>query len=191
MKNNIIIAGVPRAGKSTLSNLISKKFGYHHVSMDAINAGFEKVFPQLGIDTSANMPPLENLQAISSKIAPFIQAMMNSGEYDEFKPGMVLDVYQLLPCDYMEYLHGSNCEIFYLLTSDITPEERFSILKAYDTEKDYTFHKPEEHLRLKCAEIVEASKFIKQQCEKYNIAYYESAKNREKVFQELLNMLSV
>ena len=128
MKNNIIIAGVPRAGKSTLSNLISKKFGYQHVSIDSINAGFEKVFPELEIDTYAAMPSLEKLHHISSKIAPFIRAMMDSGEYDEFEPGMVLDIYQLLPDDYMKYLHGSNCDIFYFLTSDVTPEERFSIL---------------------------------------------------------------
>jgi len=35
-KNNIIIAGVPRAGKSTLSRRIAREFGYQHVSMDAI-----------------------------------------------------------------------------------------------------------------------------------------------------------
>ena len=49
MKNNIIIAGVPRAGKSTLSHIISQKYGYQHVSMDAIVAGFENVFPELEI----------------------------------------------------------------------------------------------------------------------------------------------
>ena len=31
MTNNIIIAGVPRAGKTTLSRLLSKKFGYQHM----------------------------------------------------------------------------------------------------------------------------------------------------------------
>ena len=46
MKNNIIIAGVPRVGKSTISRKISKEFGYQHVSMDSINAGFERVFAQ-------------------------------------------------------------------------------------------------------------------------------------------------
>ena len=43
MRNNIIIAGVPRAGKSTISNLLSKRYGYQHVSMDSIIAGFEKI----------------------------------------------------------------------------------------------------------------------------------------------------
>ncbi len=188
MKNNIIISGVPRAGKSTISHIISKKFGYQHVSMDSINAGFEKVFPELGIDTSANMPSLDKLHHISGKIAPFIKAMMESGEYDEFEPGMVLDVYQLLPEDYMKYLHGRNCEIFYFITSDMTPEERFSILKTYDTEKDYTFYKSEDELRKGCVELVEESKFIKEQCIKYNLPYYETAKNREEVFKQFIQL---
>ena len=191
VKNNIIISGVPRAGKSTISIILSKKFGYQHVSMDAINAGFEKVFPELGIDTSADMPSLEKLRNISAKIAPFIKAMMDSGEYDEFKPGMVLDVYQLLPEDYMKYLYHGNCDIFYFITSETTPDERFSLLKTYDTEKDYTFYKPEDELREGCEEIVEVSKFIKEQCIKYNLPYYETAKNREEVFEQFIQLFTV
>ncbi len=44
MKNNIIIAGVPRAGKSTMSHQLAVRYGYQHISMDSIIAGFEKVF---------------------------------------------------------------------------------------------------------------------------------------------------
>lgn len=190
MKNNIIIAGVPRAGKSTISHRISKKFGYQHVSMDSINAGFERVFPELGINTYADMSSLEILRNISAKIAPFIKAMMDSGEYDEFKPGMVLDVYQLLPEDYMKYLDGGNCEIFYFLTSDVTPEERFSILKAYDTEKDWSAFQSDDELRKGCVELVEESKYIKEHCIEHNLPYYETANDRNKVFRKFIQYLS-
>jgi hypothetical protein len=136
------------------------------------------------------MSSLEKLHNISSKIAPFIKAMMDSGEYDEFEPGMVLDVYQLLPEDYMKYLYRGNCEIFYFITSETTPEELYSILKTYDTEKDYTFYKPEEELREGCVEIVEVSKYIKEQCIKYNLPYYETSKNREAVFEQFIQLFS-
>jgi len=183
MKNNIIIAGVPRAGKSTISNRLSKKFGFQHVSMDSINAGFERCFPELGINTSAaGMTNIEILVNISTKIAPFIRAMLDSGEYDEFEPGMALDVFQLLPEDYMKHLHGQNCEIHYFITSDITPDERFAMLKAHDTPINYTFHKPDNVLEEMCINLVEESKFIRKQCEKYKLPYYETAKNRENVF---------
>ena len=43
MKKYIIIAGVPRAGKSTVSQMIAKQMGYQHISMDSVIAGIEKV----------------------------------------------------------------------------------------------------------------------------------------------------
>jgi len=190
LKKNIIIAGVPWAGKSTMSRMISKEFGYQHISMDSINAGFERVFPELGINTYADMSSLDILYNISGKIAPFVRAMMDSGGYNEFERGMVLDIYQLLPEDYMKCLSDANCEIFYFITSDVTPEERFLIQKIYDTEKDYSFFKSDEELREGCEYIVEQSKIMKQQCQKYRLQYYETAKNREAVFAQFLTDLS-
>lgn len=182
MKNNIIIAGVPRAGKSTISHRLSKQYGYQHISMDSIIAGFEKCFPETGINTYSGLSSMDTLHLISGKIAPFIRAMLNSGEYDEFTPGMVLDVYQLLPVDYMKYIYGANCEIAYFITSDVTPKERFAIQKKYDTEKDYTFYKSDEELKEGAVYIVEQSIYIKEQCQKYGLPFFETAKNREQVF---------
>ena len=186
MKNNLIIAGVPRAGKSTVSHLLAKQYGYQHVSMDSIIAGFEKCFPETGVSTYCGLSSMETLRMISGKMAPFIRAMLESGEYDEFEPGMVLDMYQLLPEDYDRYIRGANCDIVYLITSDVTPEERYAIQKKYDTEKDYTFWKPDEELREGARYIVEQSILMKEQCEKYGLPYYETARNREQAIQQLL-----
>jgi len=158
--------------------------------MDSINAGFERVFPELGINTYADMSSLDILYNISGKIAPFIKAMMDSGEYDEFERGMVLDIYQLLPDDYMKHLSKNNCEVFYLITSDVTPEERFRIQKKYDTEKDYTFHYSDDQIREGCDYIVEQSKLMKEQCIKHGLKYYETAKDRDEVFKQLIQYLS-
>ena len=130
MKKYIIIAGVPRAGKSTVSKIIAKQKGYQHISMDSIIAGIEKVFPETEIDTDALIKPQDNLKFISSKIAPFIRAMIESGEYDECDYGVVIDVYQLLPQDYKTFVENDKCEIFYFLSSDVTPDERYQILKT-------------------------------------------------------------
>ena len=191
MKNNIIIAGVPRAGKSTVSHMLFEKYGYQHVSMDSIIAGFEKCFPETGVSTYQGLSSLETLRVISSKMAPFVRAMLDSGEYDEFTPGMVLDMYQLLPEDYDRYIRGANCEIVYFITSDVTPEERFIIQKKYDTEKDYTFYKSDEELREGAEYIVEQSILIKEQCKKYGLRYYETAREREVVFQQFLQDFEV
>jgi hypothetical protein len=187
MKNNIIIAGVPRAGKSTVSHMLSKEFGYQHVSMDSIIAGFEKCFPETGVSTYCGLSSMDTLKLISSKMTPFVRAMLDSAEYDEFEPGMVLDMYQLLPEDYEKYLRDANCEIVYLLTSDVTPQERFEIQKKYDTPKDYTFYKSDEELIEGAHYIVEQSILMKKQCEKYGLTYYETAHEREKAFKKILS----
>ena len=186
MKNNIIVAGVPRAGKSTVSHLLATKYGYQHVSMDSIIAGFEKCFPETDVSTYCGLSSMDTLRVISGKMAPFVRAMLESGEYDEYEPGMVLDMYQLLPEDYDKYLRGANCDIVYFITSDVTPEERFLIQKKYDTEKDYTFWKPDEELREGAEYIVEQSILMKAQCERYGLPYYETARDREQVFMQFL-----
>jgi hypothetical protein len=190
-KNNIIIAGVPRAGKSTISHMISRKYGYQHISMDSIIAGFERVFPELGISTYADMSSFEILCNISGKIVLFINAMMESGEYDEFDRGMVLDIWQLLPEDYVKHINNNFCDIYYFVMADISGEELFSLLKKYDTENDYTYYKPEQELREACITIVKQSKFIKEQCIKYNLPCYEMSKDRNKIIEQFIESLSI
>lgn len=153
------------------------------ISMDSIIAGFEKCFPETGVNTYAGLSSADTLRLISGKMAPFVRAMLDSGEYDEFEPGVVMDMYQLLPEDYMKYIHGANCEIAYFITSDVTPEERFAIQKQYDTERDYTFYKSDAELREGAVYIVEQSICIKEQCQKYGLPYFETARDRERVFQ--------
>lgn len=186
MKNNIIISGVPRAGKSTISHLLSRKYGFQHISMDSIIAGFERCFPETGVNTYQGLSSMDTLRVISGKMAPFVRAMLDSMEYDEYEPGMVLDMYQLLPEDYDRYVRGANCEIAYFITSDVTPEERFLIQKKYDTEKDYTFYKSDEELREGAAYIVEQSLLMREQCERLGLPYYETAREREQAFRRFL-----
>ncbi len=178
MKKYLIIAGVPRAGKSTISQMLAKKTGYQHISMDSIIAGIEKVFPETHINTGAALDPVENLAFISARIAPFIRAMIESGEYDECDYGTIIDVYQLLPADYIRYLSAQSCEIYYLLSSDVTAEERYQLLKAYDTPKDYTYYDSDEDKRKSCKEIVRISLLMKEQCLSCGLPYFETSHDR-------------
>ncbi len=186
MKKHIIIAGVPRSGKSTISQRISGYWEYQHISMDSIIAGIERVFPETGINSNADIDLWENIQYISSKMALFIQAMIASGEYNECDYGMVIDIFQILPQHYIQYIDSSICDIYYFGTSEVTPEKRYELLKKYDTPKDYTYYKSEEENRKNCANIVKISKMLKEQCEIYKLPYYDTSYNREQVFKSIL-----
>lgn len=190
MTKHLLIAGVPRAGKSTVSQEISKRFGYQHISMDSIIAGFERCFPDTGVDTYQGLSSLSTLKLISRKMAPFLRAMMDSGEYDELDYGMVIDMYQLLPKDYVNFINPKECAVYYFITSDVTPEERFLIQKKYDTPKDYTYYYSDEDNREKAEHIVEQSILIREQCEKYGLPYFETAHDREAVLERFLRDLA-
>ena len=187
MKKHIIIAGVPRSGKSTISQEISHKLGYQHISMDSIIAGIKRVFPETGINSDADTDLQENIQFISSKMALFIRAMMDSGEYNECDYGMVIDIFQLMPQHYIQYIDSSVCDIYFFGTSEVTPEERYELLKKYDTPKDYTYYKSEEENKKNCADIVAISKLLKEQCRKYDLPYYDTSHDREQVLKSFLD----
>lgn len=190
MKKHIIIAGVPRSGKSTISQKIATMLGYQHISMDAVIAGIEKVFPETGIHSDADTDLWDNIQYISSKTARFIQAMVESGEYDECDYGMVIDIFQLLPQHYVQYIDPSVCDIYYFGTSDVTPEERYALLKQYDTPKDYTYYKSEAENKEDCVSIVAVSRKLKEQCGVYKLPYYDTSYNRGEVFRRILDHLT-
>lgn len=171
--------------------MISHKFGYQHISMDSVIAGIEKIFPETGIDPDADADLQENIRYISSKMTPFIRAMMDSGEYDECDYGMVIDIFQLLPQHYVQYIDPSVCDIYYFGTSEITAEERFELLKKYDTPKDYTFYRSEEENKRNCADIVAVSKIFKEQCRIYDLPYYDTSYDRECVFKYFFNDIEV
>ncbi len=189
MKKHIIIAGETRAGKTTISQRISKTYGYQHISMDSIIAGLERIFPETGINSEADISPIENLYHISAKMAPFIRTMIDSGEYDEVDYGMVIDIYQLLPQDYALHIDNSICDIFYFVTADVTPQERFNLIKKYDTPRDYHFHMTDHEIMNDCISIVEISKLLKEQCKQFSLPCYETSKNRNDVIEKFINSI--
>lgn len=188
LKKHIIIAGVPRAGKSTAAQWLSRRLGYQHISMDSVIAGIERAFPETGVNSDADTDVLENIRYISSRMGPFLRAMMDSGEYDECGYGMVIDIFQLLPEHYARWIDPSVCGIFYLGTSDVTAEERWELLKRYDTPKDYTYYRSEAENRRDCADIVEISRFLKEQCELFRLPYYDTSRDRERVLRSALGL---
>ena len=151
----------------------------------------EKCFVNKTLNSKTSFPKnlQENIQYISSKMTLFIRAMMDSGEYNEYDYGMVVDIFQLMPQHYIQFIDSSICDIYYFGTSEVTSEERYELLKKYDTPKDYTYYKPEEENKKDCADIVAISKHLKEQCRKYDLPYYDTSHDREQVLKSFLDFL--
>ncbi len=184
MKKNIIIAGAARAGKSTLSSMIVKKFGYQHLAMDSLIEGFEDIFPEMNIDTHR-----DSISHISKRIAPFINSIIKSGEYDKFDYGLVIDVCQLMPEDYLKSIDTNLCEIFYLVTECATVEDRLKLLDEFDNEDEYTFYKTQEKKIKICKDIVEESNIFRIECEKNGLKCIDTSYQRKDKFEKILKAI--
>lgn len=184
MKKNIIIAGTARAGKSTLSSMIAKNFGYQHLAMDSLIEGFEDIFPEMNIDTHR-----DSISHISKKIAPFINSIIKSGEYDKFEYGLVIDVCQLMPEDFLKCIDTELSEIIYLVTECATAEERLKLLDEYDDEKEYTFYKSQEKRSEICKDIVEESSTFRIECEKHGLKCIDTSYQRTEKFDKILKAI--
>ncbi|WP_305116932.1 hypothetical protein [Acutalibacter muris] len=158
-----------------------------------IIAGFERCFPETGIDiglsVNKNKSSMEILHIISGKISPFLRAMTDPEEYDRKNGPMVIDMYQLLPEDYAKYLDPDICGIIYLLTGDVTPEERCRIQKEFDTPEDYTYELSDQERLEGCGYLVEQSRLLREQCEHLGLPYFETARDRETVFDGIMEKL--
>ncbi len=159
--------------------------------MDSVIAGIEQTIPEAGINTAADLPPLDNLYNISRKMAPFIRAMMDGGEYDELDYGMVIDIYQLMPHDYVQHIDRSICDIYYFVTADVTAEERFRLIKQYDTPKDYHFYMTDDEIMRDCVSIVEISKVLREECARFGLPCFETSKNRNNVIDEFVKSIGL
>jgi len=96
----IIIAGVPKSGKSTVSKQLQKRLNMSYLPCDSLISTLGKLHPQLGITH------FEKASVVSKKVAPFLAELIKHIEYE--KEAIILDVYQLFPHDLGRYEHGSG-----------------------------------------------------------------------------------
>lgn len=69
---NIVIAGVPRAGKTTLATLLAKELeNYHILSLDCIRNAFDDIFPQLDINPREGKNTFKDLPKFISRLLYF------------------------------------------------------------------------------------------------------------------------
>ncbi|HOP10968.1 MAG TPA: hypothetical protein PK629_05710 [Oscillospiraceae bacterium] len=62
-------------------------------------------------------------------------------------------------------------------------------LKKYDTPQDYTYYKSDAEIREGCVYLVEQSRLMREQCEKYGLPYYETSKDRERLINDFIEMV--
>ena len=180
MKRNIFIFGEPRCGKSTLTDMISEKFGYHIIRSDCERDSFNEIFPELKINPETTVTNQRFQLYLKSLIANY---QMEGRE----KYGIVLEGSNTSVADCHKLFNDGNNIIYYLGPLDITPEEFAETIQQHDTELDWTYNFSRDELITYAKRFIERAQQYKKQCDFYGIKFVDTSKNREQVLSRILS----
>ena len=71
-----------------------------------------------------------------------------------------------------------------------TAQQHFSEIRKYQTERDWTYHRSDEHILKHAKKWIERSKEYEEECKKLNIWYVDTSVDREKVLQDTLETIA-
>ncbi len=181
-QKHIIIAGVPRAGKTSICSKLVKTLKYQHLAMDAVMVSFEEAFPETHVTHTDRWDFIE-----TSKIfIKFMKRMSKTGNYDKLGYRLAFDLYHITPKDYFENIDKDCCDIYFFGYPNITVEEKFKEIRKFDTEYDWTSKKEDQIVLDHIKDYIEISKWLENECKKYNLPFIDISHNRDKVIEDFV-----
>lgn len=170
MKKHIFIAGVAKSGKSTLAQKICNNYNYNHIPLDYFASSLKHNFPETKITSNViiNEESSTNLALLLSRVIN----IMNDTE----EP-FIIDSAHILPKDIIQYIDLNKWDIIYLGYPNITPQEKYNLLRKYDKQEDWTRKRTNEVLLSTVEELINLSKEIEKQCDEYNITFIDTSKD--------------
>ncbi len=179
---NIIILGAARSGKTTLAQMIHKKYNYSIISIDSFVSALRDSFPSLGITHS-------NTERKFELLPPFVFSYMKkiTNEYPD--ENFVLEGWHVYPNEISKLFHDTNVKIICLGYTKISCEETFNLIRENEKENSYTKKMSDEKVKELISNHIEYSKILKKQCAKNNIKFYDTSFERNTVLKEAMEYL--
>lgn len=179
---NIIILGAARAGKTTLAQMIHRKYNYSIISIDSFVSALRDSFPSLGITHS-------NTENKFKLLPPFVFSYMKKITTEYPEENFILEGWHVYPNEISKLFRDTNFKIICLGYTKISCEEAFKLIRENEKENSYTKRLTNEGVRKLVSDHIEYSKILKKQCEENNIKFYDTSFERENVLEEAMRYL--
>lgn len=188
---NIIIMGIGRAGKTTLSNMIKDKWNcYNLIRGDSlkwaiIRARGKEDYYIKNVDVQKEY---EHGEFFQRTLLELYNSLVRN---DKNGYGYILEAGQLHPKIVREMVDSDKTIVICLGLGDLTAEDMVEQCIEYDTKKDWTYGLSREYILENAQDWYECNEMLKQECPKYNIKYIDTSKNRFEVLEEILHEIEV
>jgi len=183
---SIIIAGPPRAGKTTLARKLNEALNCFVISVDKLAAVFDGAFPQLDIRLNWNRE--KTTDNIAPFLGHFLGAFSSAVEGNRFVlEGAYFNFDKILPILNLYGIEELKDRFFLigLVQNNKTAEAFAGDLKKYDTEDDWTYGFDDDELREIGRDEIAFSRSMTGQLVKYGFTIYDTSARRERVFEQI------
>ena len=181
---NIVILGVARAGKTTLSRMIVNKYkNYQVINGDCVRAAFQEVFPELEINRFHGKGMEKNFSYFCSELLKY-EIKQNKKDFN-----YIFESCDITPENASKYFNLDNTLIIFLGYPNLSIEEILYNYKHYADKNDYMLKKTPEEMENRANLWSQKSKEYKELCEKNNIKFIDVSYDRKLIFDKLVNEL--
>ncbi len=181
---NIAIFGSSRAGKSTLSRMISQKHPFYHIIIgDDIRGAFQNTLPKTNINVTGGIGMVDDFPNFLASL--FYKNIKRNKGYFNY----IVETCDMTPKKALELLNNDNTIILFLGTPSLTVEQHFNEIRKYQTERDWTYDRNDELLLDHCVRWIDKSKQYEKECKELNIWYVDTSFDRPKVLNDTLKQI--
>lgn len=189
MTQNILIMGIGRAGKTTLSNMIKRKYNkYSLIHSDSIKwaliraAGKEDYYCK----NIKEQKEFEHGEYFQRVLLEFFNSCIKNDKNDY---GYILESGQLEPKIVKEYIDLKTTRIIALGHGDLTKSDIIKLCRDNDKPEDWSFGIADEDLDAHAEKWAETNEILKVDCSKYGIEYIDTSKNRKEILESILEKI--
>ena len=184
---NILIMGIGRAGKTTLSNMIKDKYpNYNLIHSDSlkwaiIRAEDKEKYYRTNVDKQKEF---EHGEFFQKTLLGFFNSSISK---DKMHYGHILESGQLHPKIVKEMIDFKNTIVVCLGLGNLNVNEMVDLCIEHDTESDWTYGLPREYIKEHAMDWHLANEMLKKECPKYGIKYYDTSKNRVETLKNIMS----
>lgn len=185
---NILIMGIGRTGKTTLSNMIKAKYSsYNLIHSDSIKWAMIRAEDKEAYyrENVVEQKAFEQSTYFQKVVLEFFNSSIRNSEF-----GYILESGQLTPKLVKKYIDFKNTIVICLGLGNLSKEDIFNMCRKHDTKNDWSYDVSDENLKIHIDKWYERNEQLKIDCSKYNIKYVDTSIDRENILKGLLEEIS-
>jgi hypothetical protein len=164
---NLLLAGVPRSGKTMAARCIAGSLKLSHIPLDALVTAFQDNFPQHGI-VHHNL----TLEEICRNFLPFLTSLLKEMNYEGTY--FCADSYHVSPEGANRLRNELGVRPIFLGYPFSTIEQKFAEIRSNAQKDDWTSQVPDDQLRKLIGKFISESILLKSSCDKFGIPFFDT-----------------